>query len=146
VTGPGSGGLYQRMERMVGSFPVIPLLANGKAIVQPIHVDDLCTAILRCCERGPALAKAVLRLGDVEGISLREFLQLAALARHGRHKIMIPVPLWPVELTVRLAEKLHIGLPINSNNLQGLRTVARMETREDLNRLGLTLRPISEAI
>ena len=146
VTGPGSRGLYQRMERMVQSLPVIPLLAGGAAIIQPIHVDDLCTAVLRCCEQGPALAKVVLRLGDVEGMSLREFLQLMALTRYGHRKLMIPVPLWPVELVVRVAEKLHVALPINSNNLQGLKSVARMETREDLSRLGLTLRPLSEAI
>ena len=50
VYGPGSRGLYGRMRGMVERLPVLPLLGGGAAPVQPIHVDDLCRAILRALE------------------------------------------------------------------------------------------------
>ncbi|MGH2524485.1 MAG: NAD-dependent epimerase/dehydratase family protein, partial [Anaerolineales bacterium] len=146
VTGPGSRGLFQRMSNMVRALPVVPLLAGGRSIVQPIHVDDLCNAILRCCERADGLNKAVLHLGDAQGVSLAEFLQTVATAQLGRRKLMLSIPLWPVKGAVRLAEALRIPLPINSNNLRGLKVVEKMETRTDMERLGIAPRPLKQAV
>lgn len=146
VTGPGARGLFQRMTASVEGLPVVPLLAGGRAIVQPIHVDDLCEAILRCDERAEELADRVMSLGDPHGITLAELVREIAIARFGRPKRTVSVPVAPVELIVRGFEALHIPLPVNSNNLKGLRTVERMETREDMARLGIEVRPIREAL
>jgi predicted dehydrogenase len=51
-----------------------------------------------------------------------------------------------VELLVRGAEKLRIPLPVNSNNLKGLRAVERMETAQDMQRLGVPVRSIGDAL
>src|SRR5688500_3527683 len=39
VVGPGSDGLYGRIQKLVRRLPVIPVLSGGSSIVQPIHVD-----------------------------------------------------------------------------------------------------------
>src|SRR6185295_8526879 len=74
VCGPGSRGLFARIGRLVEALPVVPLLGGGRALVQPIHVDDLCAALLRALEvpldRGPgnsAPPPVVASLGDPEG-------------------------------------------------------------------------------
>jgi nucleoside-diphosphate-sugar epimerase len=56
VCGTGNRGLFQRMCGMVNSLPILPLLGGGRAIVQPIHVDDLCDAVFTCAARGNELA------------------------------------------------------------------------------------------
>ncbi|HKO96199.1 MAG TPA: Gfo/Idh/MocA family oxidoreductase [Pyrinomonadaceae bacterium] len=145
VTGDGSRGLFQRMGRMVESLPVIPLL-GGKAIVQPIHVDDLCEAIFRCAEAASTMAGQVLNLGHPEGLVLKEFLQAIAVDRLGRRKSIMPIPMWPVEIAVRLAEGVGIPLPINSGNIKGMKVVEKMETAADLKRLNLALRTLSETV
>jgi nucleoside-diphosphate-sugar epimerase/predicted dehydrogenase len=145
VCGPGQRGLFQRMCRTVESLPVLPLLGGGRAIVQPIHVDDLCAAIFECAARSKELAGAVLRLGDPTGLSLAEFLQRIARARLGRPKPAVTIPLTPVEWAVGALEALRLPLPINSSNLKGMRLVEKMDTAADLARLGLSPRPI-EAI
>lgn len=146
VCGPGSRGLFQRLCGMVESLAVLPLLGGGRAIVQPIHVDDLCTAIFECAARSKEFASAVLSLGDPQGLPLAEFLQLIAKARHGKPKLALPIPLWPVELAVSMAEALHVPLPINSNNLKGMKVVEKMDTANDLARLGLHLRTVEACV
>ncbi len=146
VTGLGSRGLFHRMDRMIRLLPIIPLLDGGRSIVQPIHIDDLCQAIFLCCERSPKLDGTILRLGDPEGMTLADFYQAVALSRLGHRKLTLPIPLRPIQLLVKLAEALQIRLPINSNNLLGLKIVEKMDTREDLKRLGLTLRSIDQAV
>lgn len=146
VTGFGSRGLYQRMSQMVDRLPLLPLLGGGKSVVQPIHVDDLCEAIFRCDAQAPALQNRILSLGHLQGISLADFLQKIAVARLGRRRPVISVPLWPVEFVARLAETFGIRLPINTGNLKALKVVEKMETEADLAELNLTLRPLEEMV
>jgi nucleoside-diphosphate-sugar epimerase len=142
VVGPGSTGLYHRLSRMVESMPVLPLLGGGRSIVQPIHVDDLCAAILKCDQSSSELHKSVLNLGHPRGVPLAEFLQAIAVARLGRRKMTLSIPLWPAEIVVGWAEALGIPLPISSGNLKGLRIVERMETEADMARLDVSVRPL----
>ncbi len=146
VTGPGSKGLFSRMSQAVHSLPIIPLLGGGRTIVQPIHVDDLCAAIFRCEERSADLNGAILHLGHPEGVRLAEFLRLIATERLGRRKPTLSIPIWPVEIAVKIAEALRIPLPINSNNLKGMKVVERMDTQADLKRLGIRLRPLPQMV
>src|SRR5262249_48312221 len=118
VTGTGSRGLFSHLTRWVESYPVIPLLGGGRSIVQPIHVDDLCQAIFRCDQAAPEFDKTILKLGHQEGAPLAKVLQCVAMARLGHRKITLPIPFWPVQAVVGLAEMLRIPLPINSNNLK----------------------------
>lgn len=143
VTGPGSRGLFRRLTRVVHALPVIPLLGGGRAIVQPIHVDDLCAAIVRADELSAELDKQILCLGDPQGLSLGQLLRDIAIARLGRPKKTVSIPLAPVELVVRVAEALHVPSPITSNNLKSMKSVEKMDTAADLERLGLKLRPWS---
>ena len=142
VIGPGSTGLYHRLSRMVESMPVLPLLGGGRSIVQPIHVDDLCAAIFKCDQSSHELHKSVLNLGHPQGVTLAEFLQAIAVARLGRRKMTLSIPLWPAEIVVGWAEALGIPLPISSGNLKGLRIVERMETEADMARLDVNVRPV----
>jgi predicted dehydrogenase/nucleoside-diphosphate-sugar epimerase len=146
VTGPGSRGLFRRMSTLVESLPVVPLLGGGHAIVQPIHIDDLCEAVFRCDEMARELQGGILHLGDPEGLTLAEFLRAMALARLGRPRLTMPIPMWPVAMVVRAAERLRIPLPITTNNLKGLQVVERMDTAADLARLRLQLRPLPEML
>ena len=142
VTGPGHRGLYQRLCRMVDAWPILPLLGGGKSIVQPIHIDDLCYAISRCDQIAAQLDGKILQLGHPRGVILAAFLEALALARRGRKKLTITVPIWPVAAAASTAELFGLSLPITSVNLKGLNKVERMETQEDMALLGVPIRPL----
>jgi len=143
VIGPGSTGLYRRLSLLVESLPVLPLLGGGRSIVQPIHVDDLCAAIFRCDQMSRELHKRVLSLGHPQGVTLAELLQAIALARLGRGKPAVSIPLWPVQLIVRVAETLGVSMSISSGNLKGLKMIEKMDTQADMACLNITARPLA---
>ncbi len=145
VFGPGTEGLFARMRRTVDRLPILPLLGGGKALVQPVEVEDLCTAIARCLDL-PTDENFEFNIGEPEPMTLAEFLGAMARARRGKTCRTVAVPLAPLEAMVRLAEICRVKLPISRDNIEGMKTVQRMETRPSLERLGLTLTPFSEAM
>jgi predicted dehydrogenase len=145
VFGPGEQGLFWRMRQSVRKLPVLPPLGGGKAAVQPIHVDDVCKAILRCLSFAPD-ENAELNLGEPNAMSLRDFLQAIARAERGKAKPQLSIPLGPVKAVVSIGESLHLSLPISSDNLRGMQVVQTMDTAPSLQRLGMQLRPFEEAM
>lgn len=146
VTG-GSGGLFGRMASMVERLPVVPLLGGGRALVQPVHVDDLCDGLLRAVEMPvePG-ASAPLMVGDPAGVTLAELLRRLARARTGRDKAFVSVPIAPIAWAVRAAESMRVPLPVTSANLRGLAAVERMDTADGMRRLGIPVRPLDDAL
>jgi len=145
VVGPGKQGLFYRMRRSVGRMPLLPMLGGGQALVQPIHVDDLCTAMLTCLESPPD-QDFELQLGDPRGMTLAELLQEIALLDRGKPKRQVTVPTGPIKVVVGIGEALRIPLPISSDNLRGMETVRRMDTASSLEKIRLELRPMKQAI
>ena len=142
VTGPGKQGLYPRLCRAIEKWPVLPLIEGGRQIIQPVHVDDLCRAILSCTHMADRLNGTILKLGHPEGSTLAEFIQQVSLCRLGHRKVTITIPLWPVRVLVGAAERVGLALPVTSENLKGLTTVDRMDTECDMARIGLPARSI----
>ena len=142
VTGPGQQGLYPRLCRTVEKWPVLPLVDGGKQIIQPVHVDDLCRAILSCSHMAAQPNGTVLKLGHPEGATLAEFFQQVSLCRLGHRKATITIPVWPVRMLVGAAERIGLTLPVTSENLKGLTRVERMDTQQDMAHIGLPARSI----
>lgn len=145
VYGSGDNDLYSRMAGTVKKLPVIPLLGGGRAAVQPIHAEDLSEAILRCLEP-QAQSGATLNLGRAKPVTLRRFLSLIAVAQRGRPKPMLSIPLAPFIAVASACESIGLKLPVNSNNLKGLKKVEPMQTADSLRRLKLSLRPLEKGL
>jgi nucleoside-diphosphate-sugar epimerase/predicted dehydrogenase len=145
----GRGGLFGRMVGLVRGLPAVPVLA-GSSIVQPILVDDLVGAILRCLAEPRALAGGVSGgvycLGAEEGTTLRAMLGIIAREVAPRGKPLLAVPTAPLAVIVRAAEALRIPLPVNSANLTGARAVQRMKTARDMETLGVPRRTAAEIV
>lgn len=145
VTGPGTRGLYRRLANVARRWPVVPIV-GADAMVQPIHVDDLCRAILRCVHESSALRGRVLHLGSPDGLPLAHFMAALSAARSGRRKRVVTVPLAPIARLARLAEGLGLRLPVTSENLKGATRVEPMDTRADMLRLGVPERSLDEIL
>lgn len=145
VYGSGETGLYARMRAAVRKIPVLPMIGGGKALVQPIHVDDLCTALLTIVEQFDDFAGSELCLGDEAGLTLKAFMRKVAQA-DGRRGVQVSVPIAPIKAGVAVAEGLRLPSPISMDNLRGLETVERMDTAPSHSRLGLKLRDLDEGL
>jgi predicted dehydrogenase/nucleoside-diphosphate-sugar epimerase len=80
IYGPGSKGLFAKMVRLLDSVPVVPILGSGSRLIRPIHVFDLCKAILDCQGCDQALGKTY-DLGGRDLVSYEDFIGSILQAR-----------------------------------------------------------------
>lgn len=145
VYGPGDAGLFGRMRNVLKKAPAVPLLGGGKALVQPIHVDDLASALLKISADLKAGECQEFNLGQTDPITMKQLLQKIAEAE-GISRPLLTVPLAPVSAVVAVGESLRLPLPIGRDNLQGFKTVIKMDTAPSLAKLGMQLRPLEEGL
>jgi uncharacterized protein YbjT (DUF2867 family) len=88
----------ERLIRFLARSPVVPLPGGGRALVQPVHVEDLGRAAvdaLLC----PVAARREYNLGGADPAPLRELvLHVAGLL--GRRPLLVAVPVRPVAAAV----------------------------------------------
>jgi uncharacterized protein YbjT (DUF2867 family) len=82
-----------RLIRFVARCPIVPLPGGGRALLQPVHVDDLARAAVQALECDAA-ARREYDLPGAEAMPLRELVrQVAALLE--RRALLLPLPLAP---------------------------------------------------
>lgn len=72
----------------ITKLPLIPLFGDGEVKLQPVHVEDIASAVEKTLLPGCA---GVYELGGAQVYSYRDIVQ-AMLARTGRHGHLLPVP------------------------------------------------------
>jgi NADH dehydrogenase len=87
----GEGGLEFKMYAdFVRRYPVVPLVAGGRARKRPVHVTDLPAGLLAMAGNPVTFGKTY-NLSGGETVTLRELAELM-LERHGLRKPMLSVP------------------------------------------------------
>jgi NADH dehydrogenase len=85
------GGLeFKLYADFVKRYPVVPLVAGGRARKSPVHVDDLLSGLLAMAGNPITFGKTY-NLSGGETVTLRELAELM-LARQGRSKPMLTIP------------------------------------------------------
>lgn len=87
--GPGDAFL-NRFSGLLSSIPLAFPLARPNARVQPVLVDDVVEALLRCLHGGTC-SKRTFELGGPKIYTLREVLELVAKLT-GRHRWIVGLP------------------------------------------------------
>lgn len=97
-------------------LPVTPLFAGGRALAQPIHVDDL-NAVLEELLARPKLPQGIVEVAGSEQVSMRSLLRLIAEA--GNRKLRgLSFPARPVRALLAVLESCGITfLPLNSGQM-----------------------------
>ncbi len=140
----GRGGLFGRVTALAERLPIVPVFA-ADAIVQPIWVDDLARAVLRCARDHATFAGATLSLGAPKGAALGELVREIA-ARSPKRPRVAAVPYRPVAAAVAIAEAVGLRPALSSTNLKGMRAAREMDTRADMARLTVPERPLAEIV
>lgn len=87
------GGFDAALAGILRSAPVIPLIGGGRTRLQPVHVDDVATAVHRVAETKDA-SDQIYELGGPQTLSLKQwFEELASLLGMHPHYFSLPFPL-----------------------------------------------------
>jgi nucleoside-diphosphate-sugar epimerase len=114
VYGPGDD-VISLLLTMVRTLPVIPVIGTGEDLFQPIWVQDLSAAIIKCVDRTD-LHGRVLELAGEEKTSLNDLLDRMGEIT-GRTPTRIPIPPFLASAGATIASLVGAKLPINENQL-----------------------------
>ena len=110
--------LFAKLQQV---FPVMPL-AGSATRFQPVWVEDVADAVLRCLQDDTTIAQTYEACGP-DVFTLKELVQLAGRlsgAKGGQGRPVLPLPLWAGKLQALLME-LAPGEPLMSrDNLASL--------------------------
>lgn len=133
--GDRAAGIFGTLVGLVQRWPVLPDLIP-QPMVQPVHLSDLCLALLRmACD--PRVRPGAYNLGAPETVSFTDFLKAIARYRVRQPRLFLPVP---ARLLIALARGQKI-CPLfpdqGGERLLGLAALQPMATQESLRQLGI---------
>lgn len=117
IYGPGSKGLFAKMVRLLDKVPVVPILGSGSRLIRPIHVSDLCEAILNC-ESCDQTSGKTYDLGGRDLVSYEDFIR-SILHVRGQKKPFVNVSL-PMCRVLAAAFSFLKNPPFTRDNVLGL--------------------------
>jgi NADH dehydrogenase len=130
--GPGDSFL-SRFANLLASVPFVFPLARPNARFQPVLVDDVTEALIRCLH-GPTCDRQTYQLGGPQVYTLREIVKLVAKLT-GQRRWIIGLPNFAARLQ-GLVMNFVPGRPFSSDNDRSL-TVDSVCTEDGLAKLGI---------
>jgi nucleoside-diphosphate-sugar epimerase len=136
VPGEVSGGMSLTLSRLA-RLPVIPVFRNARLFT--VNVNDVVGA-LQTLATALEVPSAVIGLAQGTSTSFSDIMRAIADEVDSTSR-MVPVPWHPLLLTLRVAERCGVTLPVRSDSLLGLVRSADTVPGMDVAReLGLTFR------
>jgi len=111
----GARGNSTRLLLALASLPLVPVAGAGDQTVQPVHIDDLATLILRLVTERSAIRETVAAVG-ADAVTFRDLLAAYrhALGLPSAPTLAIPAP--TMRLAARLGDFVHRS-PLSTETL-----------------------------
>lgn len=100
----GMDGASSGLFRTLASLPVIGLPGQGQQALQPVHIDDICAAVLHLLASKMATRQVIAAVGP-EAMTYRGMLQAYRDAMRLAPPVWLPVPMPLMSLTAKLAAR-----------------------------------------
>jgi NADH dehydrogenase len=127
------GEEYRMFVDFLKRWPVAPFVGRGRALKNPVHVDDLMRGFLAIPDNPRSYGKTYAFCGG-EPITLWEMGRLA-LAHEGTSRIFLPLPVWLCKLAASVMAVTMKRAPFTAHVIAGLTQDAVPDcsnAREDL--------------
>ena len=138
----GNGGLVKQMVNFMSSKHLVPLVDGGRQPLQIIAIDDLVTVVDKLLR---SRLSGRYTVATPEVYSYKQLYQ--AISRQLNIKVLyVPVPFFVLINLVRLINLLPVPVAVNPDNALGLKALRSVNTKSDLKKIGVTLKPLQDAL
>lgn len=135
----------RRLAELLARIPVAPLPGGGRALVQPIHQDDLTACILAALGRDWPGPRTLVVAGP-RALPYRDFAAAVARAAGMRPRPVLPVPGAVLMALAPLSRRIP-GLPaIGAEEVRRLLEDKAFDTAPMRAELGVTGRPLEQGL
>lgn len=129
----GNGGMFATMRDYLKKKRNIPVFNGGTQPLQTVFVQDIVRAIDNLIERD---LKGVFTCCEHDPVHYREFYSELCRQLNVKPRF-ISIPFWVAGCMVSCANAVGITLPINHDNLQGLKLMKAHPSKADADRIGV---------
>lgn len=109
IYGAAGENNVRRLASLLQRLPVVPLPGGGRALVQPVHQDDVTRALLAALDLPPSPPETLVLPGPAP-VAYADFVRLVARAAGLRPPRIVPVPMAPLLLAAPLLGRIP-GFP-----------------------------------
>ncbi len=138
----GDKGLFDSIKTAISNGLFIPLVGNGSQPIQTIAVSDVCRIIEKAIM---ADMTGSYTIGTEKVYTLKDLYTATAL-RLNKKPIFISVPYQLVNMALSTIEALRIPFNVSKENLLGLKQLKAFDTKKDLEKLGITILDMDQAL
>lgn len=135
VSGGPLRGVYGSLLRLAKRFPLLPIL-RARAPVHPIHIDDLCEALL-ILATAPGTQPKVVRLAPRASMPFKAYVRRMTRERLGLRVWLAPIPAFLVLFLSRLSERVPFLPTVSQERVKGLLALPRFDFSEPQNEMEL---------
>jgi uncharacterized protein YbjT (DUF2867 family) len=114
----GEDGESSKMFRQMAKLPVQALPMGGKQGLQPVHIDDICSAVTQWLDHSNAVTQTVDAVG-AEATTMRGMLDSYRQQMHYRPALHLAIPSWAMSLVAKTGDYIPSS-PMCSDTLQML--------------------------
>lgn len=133
-----------RLLAWIERCPVVPLPGGGATPQQPVHVEDLCDAILAGLDR-PGVAGRAYDVGGPRPLPLAEAVRIASAAM-GRRIWMPHLPIGPVHALMSALRALRLPAPVRPEQVLRLNESKAVDIGPARDALGFSPRTFEDGI
>jgi len=108
--------VLEGLSRLAGA-PVVPLFGGGRAIVQPVFVDDLAKGLLSLL-RASRFDGQTIDSGGPDVMTMKDLLVEIRQTVYGKPARLLPIPVGPLSAVLAILEKFMLPLlPVTAGQL-----------------------------
>jgi nucleoside-diphosphate-sugar epimerase len=138
----GDGGLFKQLFQFAVTKRLVPLIDGGKQPIQHISIHEVVLAVENCILWD---LRGTFILGSEKPVTYKTFFK--QIAKASKKKLFfIPLSTGALRSIASLSKKLRFKAPVNEDNLGGLRSMKFVSPNNDLVKLGITIKPLSETL
>ncbi len=129
-----------RLAGLVRAFPITPIAGSGRAVFQPIAVDEVARCIAATAGREDLMGR-VIEIGGPQQLSYNKMVDIV-VQTYETWRLRLHIPLPAMRLAVKLMEALMSSPPATTEQLRmlALHNVAEPDTVEQV--FGFVPRPL----
>ncbi len=135
----------QRLAALLRRVPAVPLPGGGRALVQPIHQEDVTLCIAAALRQAWATPEALVIAGPAP-VSYAAFVRAVARAAGLRPRLVLPVPMAAVQLAAAAARALSLGPRIEADEIRRLAEDKAFDVGQMHARLGVVGRNLEQGL
>ena len=133
---------FNSFARLLKLTPLVfPLIGGGTAEFQPVSVDDVVEAALRCLDDDSTIGDE-LALGGPEVLTLGE-IERRVIQALGTSRLLVPVPVAVLRPAVMVMQALLPGSPVSTSLLDLLEVPNIVPDNALVNRFGIEPKPFA---